>query len=47
MLINTITVCSLLGIGYMDQKDECKNINIFLFKKEKVNFTEFAFKRSL
>ena len=26
--------------------DECKNINIFLFKKEKINVTEFAFRRS-
>ena len=34
MLIHTTTVCSLLGIGYMHQKHECKNINIFLFKKE-------------
>ena len=46
MLIHTTTVCSLLGIGYMHQKHECKNINIFLFKKEKNNVTEFTFKRS-
>ena len=46
MLIHTTTVCSLLGIGYMHQKHECKNINIFLFKKEKNNVTEFTFKHS-
>ena len=46
MLMHTITVSKLLGIVYMHYKNECKKINIFLFKKEKNNVTEFTFKRS-
>ena len=35
MLMHTITVSKLLGIVYMHYKNECKKINIFLFKKKK------------